>query len=630
MTRHVAASILVCLVSCVLLAGAFELQQNDAAFTPSSISFASYLSSHTASSPKPGSPNAIHVTVLHINDLYELIPSGSLGGVARVKSMLMQLLELNDMTFSVLAGDLFSPSALSTVPIASLGGASFDGAQMVSTMNSFGLDYATIGNHETDVSAGEFASRLAESAFPWLCLNAQNRNYSNLGTSKVVEFAEGNVVATIGIWGMTLDSNNKEYQSYANFSASLDMAAAEVAELRNKSDVVIALTHLPYWHDQTLVATVPGIDIVMGGHEHRRISIVADGVPPIYKADSNVHSAWIHDLYIDTTLPVGNAQRLVITSNLIDVDSSLTDDVDLATVIDGWVQQAFQGFTDAGFQPAEFLATITDDLVGTNDVIFAQETVLTQLFNLACLQECTKYASSSYTVPPIDATIFNAGAIRIDDTIPAGTSMIQYDAIRISPYLNAVLIVNMTGALLKQTLDVSQAAINSSQYLHSYPNITIDGSAAYLINGVALDVNRWYTVGVLKFLLKGKAPYSFLQPAGNTQLQIIAGSIDTDPTTADVRKSLISQIGARYTPPSDDDSPRRILGLKVWIFVFVLIGSVCLLGAVLTMCVRFSRARAVKRQRAASWQTRTDQRSLLASQYAVQNINDDSIYASDV
>lgn len=573
---------------------------------------------------------------MHFNDLYELISSGAYGGVGRLKTLQDQLKLLSPNFLSLLAGDLFSPSALSTIGIASLNGSTFDGAQMVAAMNELKLDLATLGNHETDVSEGSFEKRMAESNFPWTCINARNRNFSNLIMDATFEFHQdmGDMTAKVGIFGLTLDSNNKPYQSYEDFNTTLSLAASHVPTLRAKSDIVIGLTHLPYWHDQTLASSVPGINIIMGGHEHVRIAI--PGKTPIYKADSNVHSAWVHDLWIDTNLGFNAPERLFIESTLIDLDDTLADDPSMSSIIDAYVDAAFDGFEVAGFSPSSYLTTLTSNLDGTTESIFSEETLLTQLFNLAAYEECYKYGNATFQVPQVDATLYNAGAIRIDDTILSGTNMIQYDAIRISPYLNGVILVNMTGTILQRTLDVSKTVSGTSQYLQSYPNITtnVSGDGSWLVNGGLILPERWYVVGILKFVLKGKAPYEFLQAALNKEIVVLAGDMVDDPPTADIRKSLINQISLYFNGspvPIDGggDDAKTILGMKVWLFVLILIALVVGAAAVFIGVRRVIRSR---RARASSqWEiggAADNHRAFLASQYSLQQ--DQAMYPSDV
>jgi hypothetical protein len=343
------------------------------------------------------------------------------------------------------------------------------------------------------------------------------------------------------------------------------------------------------------VSTVPGIDIVMGGHEHVRVTI--PGPPtPIYKADSNVHSAWIHNIYVNLTLPRGAPNRVTIRSEIVAIDDTIDGDLVLTKVVQGYVDQAFAGFTAAGFSPAANLATPTEDLVGTNDAIFAGDTSLTRLFNLALHEEVAKYGSASYTVPPVDAALFNAGAIRIDDTIPKGTAMQQYDAIRISPYLNAVDLVNMTGALLLRTLQTSVSLTNSSNFLHSWPNVTAapTTSSGWFINGMPLDVSssRWYVVGLLHYLISpAKSPYNFL--LNNPELVVLKADTTGN---SDVRRSLIDQIRDAYSPaptpkPGPGKDPQTILGLRTGLFALILVLSLVALGLIIFCCVRRFRVR---------------------------------------
>ena len=56
----------------------------------------------------------IQFTFLHMNDVYELIPmgGGKKGGLARVATIRKLLLQENRHTFTIMAGDMVSPSAL--------------------------------------------------------------------------------------------------------------------------------------------------------------------------------------------------------------------------------------------------------------------------------------------------------------------------------------------------------------------------------------------------------------------------------------------------------------------------------------------------------------------------------------
>ena len=254
--------------------------------------------------PSPG-PNAVHVTLLHLNDCYELMPASGtdLGGVARVATLAKRLRQANPNTFTFLAGDLFAPSALSTTPIPNPGGATLDGNQMVVAMNAIGVDAACLGNHETDLKLAPFTKNMNLSNFTWLSTNAMIFGYQHLQKSMIFETKpvagdSSNRTVKLGVMGMTVDSNNRTgVETYYGFEyASTILAPEEIAHLNDQgADIIVALTHYDYEVDQQLVERAAGIHIVVGGHDHNVIEInnESTGKASIYKADSNVRTVWV-------------------------------------------------------------------------------------------------------------------------------------------------------------------------------------------------------------------------------------------------------------------------------------------------------------------------------------------------
>src|SRR6188768_2529892 len=106
----------------------------------------------------------VRVTILHVNDTYQFIPveGGSLGGLARVKTIKNEALKENPNTLFTLGGDTLSPSVETRT---------YRGAQMIDAWNVLGLDYAVFGNHEFDLKSDELLKRMKESSFTWLGAN---------------------------------------------------------------------------------------------------------------------------------------------------------------------------------------------------------------------------------------------------------------------------------------------------------------------------------------------------------------------------------------------------------------------------------------------------------------------------
>ncbi len=97
--------------------------------------------------------------------------------------------------------------------------------------------------------------------------------------------------------------------------------------------------------------------------------------------------------------------------------------------------------------------------------------------------------------------VFNGGAIRIDDLLPAGP-ITQYDVIRILPFGGKVLSVEMPGSLIKRVLTQGQANRGTGGFLQT-ANVT-QNQQAWLINGRAIVDTQTYRVAVNDFLMSGR------------------------------------------------------------------------------------------------------------------------------
>ena len=250
--------------------------------------------------------NIVNITILHINDIYEIMPvnNGTQGGVARLTTLKEQLVANNPHTYTILSGDLFSPSALST---ANIDGERLAGKQMVDLMNMAGLDYATFGNHEFDLKEQQFYDRLTESKFTWFSGNVFDKNskpFTNVPEYEILEIkTENNQVVKIGMIGMigvTLNSNLTDYVIYTDPFVT---AKEQVKLLKDKVDILIAVTHLSLENYIKLATAEPDLDIILGGHEHENVQVWrGKDFTPVFKADANARSAYIHNLYYNIVI----------------------------------------------------------------------------------------------------------------------------------------------------------------------------------------------------------------------------------------------------------------------------------------------------------------------------------------
>lgn len=447
-------------------------------------------------SPGPGPGSTVEVNILQINDVYEIGPveAGKSGGLARVATIRKRLLAENPNTFTVLAGDFLSPSALGT---AKVDGQSLAGQQMVAVLNALGLDLATFGNHEFDLKEDQLLARLSESRFSWTSANvtrASGGAFPGVSSHAVLTGeSQGNKVR-IGVVSVTLNSNPQSFVAYAD---PTDSFRKELPALSGQADVVMGLTHLAFEQDQALAESIPEVDFILGGHEHENSRAYrGSDFTPILKADANVRTVYIHHLTYDTA-----RKSLAVDSRLVIVNDTIPEDPEVAKVVTDWENKGFAGFRQQGFEPTEQVAVTTIALDGHEASVRNKATALTDLLARAFQAE----AQGS------ELAVYNSGSIRIDDVLPAGP-VTQYDVIRILPFGGKVLTADIKGSLLAQALDQGLANRGSGGFLQTTNNVSKSGGS-WAVGGQPLDPDRTYRIAINDYLAAGKEQgLGFLKP----------------------------------------------------------------------------------------------------------------------
>jgi 5'-nucleotidase/UDP-sugar diphosphatase len=438
---------------------------------------------------KPALAQTADITLLQFNDVYEITPvaGGKSGGLARLATLRKQLLQKNPRTYTILAGDFLSPSALGT---AKVNGEPIAGKQIVAVLNVMGLDYATFGNHEFDLKEDQFKARLKECRFKMFSSNvfdAAGKPFDGIPPYEIIT-VKGNRGAQvrIGLIGVTIDSNPASYVSYRD---PIETAREGVRALKGKVDILVAVTHLNLAQDQKLAETVPEIDLILGGHEHENIQQWrGSDFTPLFKADANVRTVYIHNLRYDS-----KTRRLQVESRVQPLTDEIPSDSPTDKVVKEWLDRGFQAFRASDFEPEQVVATTSVALDGLEASVRNHPTLLTELIALGMLRE----------VKDADLAIFNGGSIRIDDVIPPGP-VTQYDIIRILPFGGKVLSVAIEGELLKRVLDRGMANRGTGGYLQTANVSKSPDSTTWVIAGQPLDESRLYRVAVSDFLVSGK------------------------------------------------------------------------------------------------------------------------------
>ena len=462
-------------------------------------------------------PKTVTVTLVHLNDVYEILPvdGGKSGGLGRVATVIRQLKAANPALLTTLGGDYLSPSALGT---AKVDGQPLAGRQMVDVLNAIGLDWATFGNHEFDVSEAAFRAHLAQAKFRIVSSNvtdAAGQPFPGVPTSVIVPVTARGRTVRIGFIGVTIDATQKSWVRYRD---AIAVARTEVEQLRGKVDAIVALTHLSLDQDAEFVAAVPGIDLVLGGHEHENwLMYRGPRFTPIVKADANVRSLAI------ATLTFGaRGARPDVSVRLQKIDDTIVSTASVDAIARRWVETGFEAFRREGFTPEAVVATTAEPLDGRESTVRNRAGRLTDVIAAALAHEAGT----------VDVALFNGGSVRIDDVVPPGP-MTEYDVIRILPFGGKVVKATFDGALLARVLETGLHNQGLGGFLHAWGARFENG--AWLVQGRAIDPGGRYAVALSDFLISG----------GETNLGFLTRSnpqVHDVEELRDIRRAVIDQL----------------------------------------------------------------------------------------
>lgn len=224
------------------------------------------------------------LNILHINDWHSRIESNNkyestcsaeeetkgecFGGAARLITALKQERERlkGQNTILLSAGDNFQGSLFYTT---------YKGKAEEEFLNQMGFDAMALGNHEFDDGEEALVPFIDGAKFPILGVNIKPNNQSKangkIKPSVVIEVGG----QKIGIVGAVTTETPDVASPGPNIQIEDDVAniAAEVKKLEGEGvNKIIALTHIGYPREVDMIAKIPGVDVVVGGHTHTLLS----------------------------------------------------------------------------------------------------------------------------------------------------------------------------------------------------------------------------------------------------------------------------------------------------------------------------------------------------------------------
>lgn len=395
-----------------------------------------------------------HVTFLMMNDVYriERLEGGQVGGLARFAALRSELADDGNL-IAVLAGDFLYPSLLSR---------QYDGEQIIDILNRLDGDpaafdnrfFVTFGNHEFDKSALRYAGlvdeRIELSQFTWLASNiafAKGQDgeplikAANLWPDALVEL-DG---VTVGLLGLTTDIKKPEY--ILAFGDPIESARAQTKALRAAgADLVVAITHLSVPEDRRLLEALgdDGPDLILGGHEHTRQLLDVEG-RVIVKADADLKSAAI----VTVTLPKEGPKEIEVAYRDL-AGASPEPDPMVAMRVSHWLARHDAEFCAASYQmPPGCL----DEPLGLTQVELVAEELEIRKYETNLGNWVLDQALAALKYRGAQIAFLNAGSLRLNQNIPAGTEVTRRHLDELFAYPNELRLIEIDGATLQKVIE---------------------------------------------------------------------------------------------------------------------------------------------------------------------------------
>ncbi len=217
-----------------------------------------------------------NITILHVNDSHShLLPTGpknsnlegTIGGIARVSQFVKTEKSNNPNAIFLHAGDY---------SVGDFYYNGFKGVPELQILKSMGCDALTVGNHEFDLGPAVFNSSLSQAfssgSFPILSANLDLTGFPQLGSfiSPSVIVNKGGV--NVGIFGMTTPYEISNASPVVIQTNITEIVGNTVTALQNSgANVIVFLSHLGSTTDSVIAGSIPGIHIIVSGHDHRSL-----------------------------------------------------------------------------------------------------------------------------------------------------------------------------------------------------------------------------------------------------------------------------------------------------------------------------------------------------------------------
>ena len=491
------------------------------------------------------------ITILHTNDHHGHFWTSRHGeyGLAAQKTLIDQIKKEVSLdggfTLVLSAGDVNTG-----VPESDLQDAEPD----FKAMSIIGYDAMVLGNHEFDKPNDVLAKQKEWAKFPFLGANIVKKSTGQpLYTPYVTYSVDGLRIAIMGLTtGDTPKLVTPTNVEKLKFLDPIKTAKRLVPQLKRKAGLVIALTHMGYYDyglygsnapgDVTLAQEVEGIDVIIGGHSHTKLSAVdIQGDTVIAQAGDWGKNVGRLDLeFMDGEITVKNYKIIAVNKKKkikkdgkkvrVFIEKEIPQDPMLATFL-------FEYQNKGSEELKQVIGAVNADFIGERKIVRSQET---NLGNLIAKTQRLKVGA--------DLAVMNSGGIRT--SLKQG-DITYKDVLKVQPFSNTICMVTLSGAELKQYLEIAANKSAGSGAFAQFDNTEIvmkgDKLEKAKVGGMMVQDSGKYKLAINSFAAAGGDGY---MKVTNHPTFVDSGYID-----ADILKEFIQMNSplnaAQYAPTND-------------------------------------------------------------------------------
>ena len=421
-------------------------------------------------------------------------------------------------------------------------------------MSTIGYDAMALGNHEFDNPPDVLLKQKQWAAFPFLSANTVKKSTGKplFDDHKIWDF-DGLKVAVIGL----ITGDTPELVIATNIESlkikdPVEVAKNTVPKLRKKAAVVIALAHIGYYENAqygsnspglvTLARSVPGIDVIVGGHSHNKIDkpVVENGTLIVQAADDGKYLGRLDltfkngvvSLQSNRLIPVNLKKKVKKGGKTVRVliEEEIKEDPEMLALLTPFYEKGQS-------ELSKVIGSTTGVFMGERKTVRSQET---NLGNLIARTQRLKVGA--------DVAIMNSGGIR---TSIAKGDITYKDVLKVQPFSNSICLVTLTGKELKKYCEIAANKKPGSGAFAQFDNANVvmkgESLESLSIGGAPVDDAKNYRLAINSFIAAGGDGY--MKVTGLPTF-VDSGFIDADTLKEYIQKN--SPLNpADYAPTGD-------------------------------------------------------------------------------